>query len=273
MGELAEEVMNAPIGISDSGVGGLSVVSKMLTHLPEEEILYFGDTAHVPYGEKSPEEIRHLVFRILDFFSSRHAKAVIMACNTSSAIVLEEARQKYDMPIIGVIEPAIREALRVSRGKKIGLIANGVTASSGVHQKLMTKISGNGVRVLPQACPRLVPLVENGILSGTATDDALAEYLRPLQDHGIDTLILGCTHYPFLESSIRKLLDTPVNLVDPSELTVLSLKEILQEKNLQRISTKPCNHTFYVSGDPGQFREVGSMLLGTSIPRVNKTEV
>lgn len=273
MRELADAVSNAPIGISDSGVGGLSVVSKMFTHLPGEEILYFGDTAHVPYGEKSPEEIRHLVFRILDFFRSRHAKAVVMACNTSSAIVLEEARERYDMPIIGVIEPAIREALRVSRGKKIGLIANGVTASSGVHQKLMTKISGNGVRVLPQACPRLVPLVENGILSGAATDDALAEYLRPLQEKEIDTLILGCTHYPFLESAIRRMLDTPVNLVDPSELTVLSLKEILRARNLQRSSEKPCSHSYYVSGDPEQFREVGSMLLGTSLSRVSKTEI
>ncbi len=265
--------MNTPIGISDSGVGGLSVASKIFEHLPNEEILYFGDTANVPYGEKSPEEITKLVYRIIDFFISKQVKAVIMACNSSSAIVLEEARKHYDIPIIGVIEPAIREALRVTTGKRIGLIANNVTVSSGAHQRHMTRISGNGVRVLPMACPQLVPLVEQGILTGSMAEEALSEYLRPLQAKGIDTLILGCTHYPFMQEAMRKILKNPVSIVDPSDLTAREMKELLAQNDMERSSETPARHTYYVSGDPETFRHTAEILLGRTMDDVIKAEV
>jgi len=264
--------MNRPIGISDSGVGGLSVASRIFTHLPHEEVLYFGDTANVPYGEKTPEQIRTLVFRILDFFLSRDAKAVVMACNSSSALVLEDARKQYPLPIIGVIEPAIKEALRVSPGKKIGLIANAVTVKSGAHQTMMTKISMNGIRILPQACPKLVPLVEQGLLEGPEAESALSEYLIPLENGGMDTLILGCTHYPFLVKTIQKVLARDVRLVDPSEYTALALKEILMAQNSMRDSGS-CRHQFYVSGDPQPFMEVGSVLLGRPLEGVRHIDI
>lgn len=265
--------MERPIGISDSGVGGLSIASKMFTHLPKEEIIYFGDTANVPYGEKPSEQIRQMVFRIMDFFTLKNTKAVIMACNTSSAIVLDEARKRYDMPIIGVIEPAIRESLRVSPYKKIGLIANSVTVASGEHQRLITKISGNGVKIHSQACPQLVSLVEHGILSGKMAEKALREYLHPLQIKGIDTLILGCTHYPFMEDTIRKIIGNLVNIVDPSELTVLSMKELLEKNNLARTKKSACRHDFFVSGDPAVFQKIGSMFLGRPINKVTQVKI
>lgn len=266
-------IMDAPIGISDSGVGGLSVVSKVFSHLPNEEILYFGDTANVPYGEKSPAEIKRLVYRILDYFVARKVKAVIMACNTSSALVLEEARKSYSLPIIGVIEPAIIEALRVSHGKKIGLIANVATVESNAHQKTMTRVSGNGVRVLPMACPGLVPLVEKGMLSGAEPEQALQGYLRPLEMSGIDTLILGCTHYPFLEQSIRKILSNPICIIDPAELTALSMKKLLEEHRMERNSREAGRHKFVVTADPERFRIVGSKLLGTPIEEVTQVNM
>jgi glutamate racemase len=264
--------MGQPIGILDSGVGGLSVASRIFTHLPHEEILYFGDTANVPYGDKTPEQLRGLVFRILDFFQSKNAKAVVMACNSSSAIVLEDARLRYDMPIFGVIEPAIREALAASRQKRIGLIANLVTVSSGAHQRMMTRISGNGVRIHPQACPQLVPLVEDGVLTGELAEQVLREYLHPLEERGIDTLILGCTHYPFMEESIRKILGNDVTIVDPAEHTALSLRDMLKERGIEREKSEP-SHEFLVSGDPARFREIGSRLLGRPLGEVKKAPV
>lgn len=270
---LPGETMERPIGIHDSGVGGLSVVSKIREYLPNEEILYFGDTANVPYGDKSPEEVKRLVFRILNFFISKNVKAVVMACNSSSALVLDEALKKYDIPIIGVIEPAIKEALKVSPGKKIGLIANLVTVTSGAHQRAMTKISGNGVRVIPQACPKLVPLVEQGKLNGNTTESILKEYLTPLETNGMDTLILGCTHYPFLEKPIRKILKNQVKIVDPATLTAITLGNTLKERNILRNSNgKPLNQ-YFVSGDSESFREVGSMLLGSQIEEVKSINI
>jgi len=265
--------MRNPIGISDSGVGGLSVASKIMTHLPYEEILYFGDTANVPYGEKSPEQIKKLVFRILDFFVKSHVKAVVMACNSSSALVLDDARKQYDIPIIGVIEPGVREALRVSSHKKIGLIANAVTVKSGAHQRMITDISRNGVRIAPMPCPRLVPLVEQGMLEGSEAESAVREYVGPLEDQGIDTLILGCTHYPFLEKTINKVLGRPVQIVDPAEFTALKLKEILTSTGAAAGNGVPVNHRFYVSGDPEPFSKVGSMLLGKPLEGVSTLDI
>ncbi|MDQ7825658.1 MAG: glutamate racemase [Candidatus Eremiobacteraeota bacterium] len=260
--------MKGPIGILDSGVGGLSVASRILAHLPCEEIVYFGDSANVPYGEKKPETIRKLVYRIIDFFVSQKAKAVVMACNSSSALVLEHARKRYAMPIVGVIEPAIQEALRVSRKKSIGLFANAVTVASGAHQETLTRISRNGVKIVPQACPHLVPLVEEGQLWGEETERVLREYLCPIEKSGTDTLILGCTHYPFLEETIRALLSTPLNIIDPGELTALTLKEILGQAGLLSANKEKVSHRFYVSGDAGKFRQVGSKLLGRPLMEV-----
>ncbi len=267
------KTMKEPIGISDSGVGGLSVASKIMKHLPSEEILYFGDTANVPYGEKSPGEIRKLVFRILDFFMSSHVKAVVMACNSSSALVLEDARKHYEVPIIGVIEPAVREALRISPGRKIGLIANAVTVKSGAHQTMITNISRNGVRIAPMPCPKLVPLVEQGLLEGQAAESAVKEYVSPLEDQGIDTLILGCTHYPFLEKTINRTLKRPVYIVDPAELTALELKEILTSLDKRADNGVPVNHRFYVSGDPEPFKTVGSLLMGRPLEGVSSIDI
>ncbi|MGV8122250.1 MAG: glutamate racemase [Candidatus Xenobiia bacterium LiM19] len=265
--------MIEPIGISDSGVGGLSVASKIMAHLPSEEILYYGDTANVPYGEKSPEQIKKLVFRIVDFFMSCRVKAVVMACNSSSALVLDDARKHYDVPIIGVIEPAVREALRISPGKKIGLIANAVTVKSGAHQSMITNISRNGVRIAPMPCPRLVPLVEQGRLEGLEAESAVREYVLPLEAQGIDTLILGCTHYPFLEKTINKVLKRPIYIVDPAEFTALKLRDILASIDRRSDNEAPVNHRFYVSGDPEPFKTVGSMLLGRPLDSVSRLDI
>lgn len=257
--------MAAPIGILDSGIGGLSVASKIMQYLPNEEILYFGDTANVPYGEKTPEEIKYLVFSVMDYLMDHNVKAIVMACNTSSALVLEHAKKRYNVPVIGVIDSSAAETVRLAKTGRVGLFANTATVASGAHQKAIDKIAHRNIRVVGQACPKLVPLVERGITQGPEAEQVIREYLRPIEESGADTLILGCTHYPFLQGVIRKVAKKGLKIVDPAELTAKKLRGLLLIYEMMNNKTIQPRHRFIVSGQAEPFRQVGSQVMGRGL--------
>jgi glutamate racemase len=257
------------IGIFDSGVGGLTVASQVSRLLPGEKIFYYGDTAHVPYGDKTEEQIIGYVHDIVEFLQEEGVKAIVMACNTSSALVLPKIKDKMTIPTLGVIEFASRMALEASAGERIGVVANPLTVNSGAYKKTIKGISLNGTLVYQNACPRWVPLVEAGKTSGEEVERIVREDLEPLMAANIDTLILGCTHYPYFTPVIRKIMGEDVAIIDPAEALARTLRKILEDSNLLANESNP-GHRFYVSGDPEEFRIKGEMFFGKKIPEVKK---
>ena len=215
-----------PIGVFDSGVGGLSVVREILKQLPDESIVYFGDTARVPYGGRPPEEIVAFGDQILSFLLQFDVKVVVAACNTSTSVSLPVLRRKYHLPLLGVVEPGVRAALQVTGNRRIGVLATAATVNSGSYTRGFQAYDP-GVTVFAQACPQFVPLVESGQIDGPEVRAAARQYLQPLQDAGVDTIVLGCTHYPFLAPVIRELAGEAVKVVDPAEETVKELAALL----------------------------------------------
>lgn len=250
-----------PVGVFDSGVGGLTVAREIVRQLPAETIIYYGDTAHVPYGSKTVEQLIIYADAIVNFLMERGVKAVVDACNTTSAVALGYLRKKYRLPIVGVIEPGIKEALAATRNGRIGVLATEATVASGVHARLAESLAP-GAKVFPQPCPRLVPLVEAGIVEGPEAREAVAEYVEPLLRCGIDTLILGCTHYPFLAPVIQEVAGPQVVLVDPAVSTVRELEGILRHYGALRTAHGSQAHSFFVSGAAGDFRRVAQKLIG-----------
>ncbi|KKM08990.1 glutamate racemase [Clostridiales bacterium PH28_bin88] len=254
----------APLGVFDSGVGGLTVAGEIFRQLPAEEIVYLGDTAHVPYGPRAVEELIGFADEIVDFLISQGAKAIVDACNTTSSVALEFLLSKYDIPIIGVVEPGVKAALRHTVSGRVGVIATEATIMSAAHRRKVQQLEP-AVQVYGQACPLFVPLVESGETNSGKVRQVAREYLAPLMDQGIDTLILGCTHYPFLVPVLKEVLGPDVNLVDPAWETVRQLGRLLEEKGLtgRDKGTVSPQHRFYVTGAVEPFREVGQRLLGT----------
>lgn len=250
-----------PVGVFDSGVGGLTIAREIVRQLPAETIIYYGDTAHVPYGSKTVEQLVAYADAIVRFLVERGVKAIVDACNTTSAVALSYLKKKYSLPIVGVIEPGVKEALAVTRHGNIGVIATEATIASGVHVRLLKSLEPK-VKVYPQACPRLVPLVEAGIIEGSEAREAVTKYVKPLVKVGIDTLILGCTHYPFLAPLIQEVAGPQVILVDPAASTVRELTEILREQGGLRTIHGSQVHTFFVSGAAESFRSVAQKLVG-----------
>lgn len=216
---------NAPIGIFDSGIGGLTVVKEVQRLMPQEDIIYFGDTARAPYGSRSPEQIVEFMHQILSFFQSKHVKMAIYACNTMTALGLEQARSRYPFMLTGM-STGVEQAFQASEKHNIGVIATKATIDSGSHGKAI-KATGTRATIYPQACPKLVPLIEHEVIEGEQIDEAVAEYLLPMK--GIDTLILGCTHYPFIDRSIRNIIGADVQIVDPAKDTANTAYEILRK--------------------------------------------
>jgi glutamate racemase len=258
-----------PIGIFDSGVGGLTVVKSLLARLPGESFVYYGDTAHVPYGTKSREELFKYTRDIISFLLSREVKTIVVACNTSSSITLPEIEKTCPVPILGVVKPGARIAARVTRNGKIGMIATQGTVNSGSYSANIKAIDANH-EIFSGACPRLVPMVEAGILDGPETRQAVKEYITPILQQGIDTLVMGCTHYPFLASIISDIAGEGVTLVDPAAETIVELIRILEENNLLNDLKTSGNREFYVSGDEKSFYQVGRLLLGDLIEKVER---
>ncbi len=260
---------NAAIGLFDSGVGGLSVAVEVYRQLPAESTVYFGDTAHVPYGPRSAGELTYLTKKITDFLQGLGVKYIIAACNTSSSISLPVLRESCKVPMIGLIEPGVAEALSKTVNGRIGVIATEATIRSGAYEQGLKKL-GKGIEVYSRAAPRLVPLVEAGRTDTSEVTEALREYLFPLQEAGIDTLILGCTHYPFLARQIAEELGPGVRLVDPASATVRAAKEELCRLGLAINGISSVSHCFYISGGPEAFRAAAGRFLKKDIGPVRQ---
>lgn len=258
-----------PVGVFDSGVGGLTVVQQMAAHLPGENIVYFGDTANVPYGDKPASMLIWLADQIAAFLIGKGAKAVVDACNSTSSVALEFLQQKYDVPFVGVIEAGVKGALQATKNGKIGIIATKATIDSGAHQRMVEKLDPQA-ELLGRACSMFVPLVESGLVNGPQAFGAAESYLLPLKEAGIDTLILGCTHYPFLSPVIQGILGDSVCLVDPAANTVMELNNLLGDEINDGRPRTFAEHQYFVSGDADSFKEVGEKLLGQSLGSVTQ---
>lgn len=261
---------SAPIGVFDSGLGGLTVAAEILERLPGESILYFADTAHVPYGERPLDEIQGFALDITGFLQSQGAKMVVMACNMSSAVALDAAVLAYpDIPVIGVIEPGARAASRCAGDRPIGALATTGTVASHAYSNVIGRIAPS-IAVYEQACPDFVPIVESGRCESPEAYAAAGEYVGALLEHAVGAIILGCTHYPFLSKAISAAAGPGVSLIDPAEETVNEIRNILVERDIQATAGSRPAHRFISSGDPAAFAELGSRLMGRRIERAER---
>ncbi len=257
-----------PVGIFDSGLGGLTVVKAIQRQLPGEKLVYFGDTARIPYGSKSKDTIIHYTRQIIRFLVKRErVKVLVVACNTSSAWALKEVRREFDIPILGVINPGAQAAVEVTRNGRIGVIGTEGTIYSGAYPDAIHALN-SGIRVFTQPCPLFVPLVEEGRLSGSVTETVAGEYLRPLLRSAVDTLLLGCTHYPLLKPVLKKIAGNKVRIVDSAEETAINLR--LNLESYGGVASGRGSSKFYVSDLSRKFKEHAQRFLGRPIAKVEK---
>jgi len=221
-----------PIGVFDSGIGGLTVVKALRELLPNENISYLGDTARVPYGPKSPDTVQRYALELAGILMKQDAKALVVACNTVSSVALPTLTKNFPVPVIGVIEPGAKAALSVSRNRHIGVIGTRATIRSGAYEKAL-RATDNNVRVSSRACPLLVPLIEEGLLDDDVTDRVISRYLEPLLSDGIDTLVLGCTHYPLLAHAVTRAIGREITLVDSAQNCARAVEEMLDRQSLR----------------------------------------
>lgn len=258
---------NSPIGVFDSGVGGLTVAREIMRQLPNESIIYFGDTARVPYGNKSADTIITYSRQIAHFLIKQDVKAVVIACNTASALALDALQKEIDIPIIGVVKPGARAALKATKNNNIGIIGTEGTINSDIYTKYL-KAKNPDVNVYKKACPLFVPLVEEGMLNDTVTDEMIRRYTKDLIDLDIDSLVLGCTHYPLLRTAIHNILGDNITLVNPAYETAISLNETLTKHNLLT-SSKEARHVFYVSDGADKFKAFANTILPCEVVEIN----
>ena len=257
---------NAPIGVFDSGVGGLTVVREIMRNLPEERIVYFGDTARVPYGSKSQATVLRYSRQIVRFLRTQNVKAIVVACNTASALALDTIENEIDLPILGVVKPGASMAVTATRNKRIGVIATESTIHSHLYRKLI-QAEDPEITVFGKACPLFVPLVEEGWTRDPITVEVAKRYLAELLEKDIDTLIMGCTHYPLLRSLLRGILGDQVTLVNPAYETAQALKRMLEELRLERESSCPEEekYRFYASDTVEKFLAFANSVLPCEI--------
>ena len=246
------------IGIFDSGVGGLTVLRQLYRQLPHESIIYFADTDRLPYGNRSPEEILQFVREILTWMNQQKVKMVIMACNTSSALALETVRSEFDFPILGLILPGARAAVR--QGKQVGIIATPATVASNAYREAIAEVNPN-IKVWQVGCPQFVPLIEQKRIEDPYTKEIAQKYVQPLIQQKIDTLIYGCTHYPHLENLLREILPESVKYIDPAKYVVAAAEQELEIMGLKNTQTALPTR-FCVSGSPKKFTELSRGWLG-----------
>ena len=254
---------SAPIGVFDSGIGGLTVVREIMRALPEESIIYFGDTARVPYGSKSKETVTKYSRQIIRFLNTQHVKAIVVACNTASAMALDEIEKEIKIPIIGVVKPGAKVASETTKNGKIGVIGTEAMIRSNIYPSYLEQINSN-VEVIGKPCPLFVPLVEEGLLQDPLTDEIAMRYLSVLIDCNIDTLILGCTHYPLIRSTIARIMGEKVKLVNPAYETAWELKRMLEQEKLlsnARPGLGGNQYQFFVSDAAEKFRSFANSIL------------
>ena len=259
----SKELQGAAVGVFASGVGGLTVAREIVRQIPNEKIVYFGDTARVPYGSKSQDTVTRYSRQIVRFLRTQDVKAIVVACNTASAYALDSLEKEIDIPIIGVVKPGARVAAEVTRNGKIGVIGTEGTIGSQIYTDFIHNINPDA-KVTGKACPLFVPLVEEGLLQDPVTDEIASRYLTELIDIGIDTLILGCTHYPLIRSTVGRIMGEEVTLVNPAYETAAELKKLLTDCNLlnpQSPALGDNNYKFYVSDGAEKFKRFANSII------------
>ncbi len=263
---------DAPIGIFDSGVGGLTVARAVLDQLPHEPVLYVGDTARGPYGPRPIAEVRAYALDVMDHLVDRGVKMLVIACNSASAAVLRDARERYDVPVVEVIQPAVRRAAAATRNGRVGVIGTQATVTSGAYEDAFA--AAPHLQVVTQACPRFVEFVERGMTTGPELLAVAREYLEPVVAAGVDTLVLGCTHYPLLTGVVSLVVGEQVTLVSSAEETAKDVYRVLVAHDLARDESLPApEHRFVATGDPRPFAELGRRFLGPEVAAVERATV
>lgn len=259
----SKERQGAAVGVFDSGIGGLTVAREIMRQIPNEKIVYFGDTARLPYGSKSQDTVTRYSRQIVRFLRTQDVKAIVVACNTASAYALDSLEKEIDIPIIGVVKPGARVAAEVTRNGKIGVIGTEGTIGSQIYTDFIHNINPDA-KVIGKACPLFVPLVEEGLLQDPVTDEIASRYLTELIDIGIDTLILGCTHYPLIRSTVGRIMGEEVTLVNPAYETAAELKKLLAACDLlnpQAPALGDNKYKFYVSDGADKFKRFANSII------------
>jgi len=257
-------VKNRAIGVLDSGVGGLTVARELMRQLPHEQIIYVGDTLRCPYGPRPEDEIREFTWEMIDFLVAEGVKLIVIACNTATAVVLKEARAKLDIPVIGVIDPGARAAVKVTRSKKIGVIGTKMTVESNSYVRSLKRVEGQ-IEVRSLACPPFVPLVESGQVEGDYVERVVRSTLVPLIGQPMDTLILGCTHYPILAQVIGKVMGPEIKLISSGDETALEVAALLDYSDMEAERLDVPEHDFHATGDVEAFERLASDWPGRAV--------
>ncbi|MGX4598170.1 glutamate racemase [Faecalimicrobium sp. JNUCC 81] len=263
---------NRPIGVFDSGLGGLTVLKEIMKILPNEDMVYFGDTARVPYGSRSKDTIIKYTFQAINFLLSKNVKAIVIACNTATARALKEANEKYDIPIIGVIEAGARTAAYSTKNKVVGVIGTEGTITSKAYNLEIGKIDKD-IKIIDRACPLFVPIVEEGWSNTDIASLTAKRYLDDLIKQDIDSLVLGCTHYPILKRTIGEVVGEKIKLVNPAKETAIDLKGILEKQGLMNETKSKALYEYYVSDIPEKFANIAGEFLKKEIENIKNVEI
>lgn len=255
--------MQKAIGIFDSGIGGLTVLKEIAAALPHEHTIYLGDTARVPYGIRSPETVTRYSFENTRFLLSQEIKMLVVACNTASAVSLDAVKKEFPLPVIGVLEPGARAAAAATRSRKVGIIGTEATINSGAYERAIRKLNP-GIEVKSLACPLFVPLVEEGWTDNDAAELVAGKYLAPFRGSGIDTLVLGCTHYPLLKPVIRAVVGPGITLIDSATETAKEVAGVLDKLKWRRPANGPVVRKYFVTDTPARFVKIGKLFLGNN---------
>ncbi|HAK60348.1 MAG TPA: glutamate racemase [Nitrospiraceae bacterium] len=255
--------MDKAIGIFDSGIGGLTVVKEVVAALPDEDIIYLGDTARVPYGIRSPETVTRYSFENTRFLLAQEIKMLVVACNTASAVSLAAVQREFPLPVVGVLEPGARAAAAVTRTRRVGVIGTEATIGSGAYEKAIKAINPE-IQVSSRACPLFVPLVEEGWTHGEVAMLVAGRYLAPLRERNIDTLVLGCTHYPLLKKVIGTIMGPTVTLIDSATETAKEVSGLLAERGAKKQGRGAADRKFFVTDTPARFEKAGKLFFGDS---------
>ena len=269
-----ENRKSAPVGVFDSGVGGLTVAREIARQLPNENIVYFGDTARVPYGSKSQNTIIRFSEQIIRFLKTKQVKAIVIACNTASALALDAVKDEFDIPVMGVVIPGARAAVEATRKRKVGVVGTDATVRSGMYTKIIQGMASD-ITVIEKACPLFVPLVEEGFKEHVVTQEIIEYYLESLKQTDIDAMILGCTHYPLLRSKIRAYMGDAIQIVNPAYETAMDLKKLLHEMDIENDggNLSHSRDSFYVSDAAEKFRRFANTVMPFDVPTTNVVNI
>lgn len=265
--------MDRAIGVIDSGVGGLTVAHEIMRQLPNEQIIYLGDTLRCPYGSRTKDEVKQFTIEMVDFLMQKELKMIVVACNTATAFTLDLLKQKLSIPVIGVIRPGARAAIKATRNKKIGIIGTEGTIRSNAYPATLKEINP-GLDVQALACPLFVPMVEKGILEGEQATAIVRDSLLPFQrTHQFDTLVLGCTHYPLLEKTIQQVMGQEVNIISSSDETAREVSTLLEYHKVLRTEATSVDHLFYTTGDLDIFRTISQVIFKEEVTNLRKVSI